>query len=278
MPDPQPVPKAPAPAPQPPAPAPTPPSPSSLSTVFAGILYGFVAALILAGLSVVVWWYIKSTPVPGPDINVPSTVKAMPGRIVEIKVQSKASELQWSAKQSATADWDMVDAWGGRRVFFVAPQPGEYSFMVIGILNGHLTQPFPCTIIVGTPTPPKPPEPPTPPAPIPVAGLRMLVVYKLADMEKYAPGQRDILYSQAPGSAWDYMRKHGAKSPDGTAEVRMWDETDNVTAESQLWQDAFKRPRKSLPWVIISDGKTGYEGPLPPSTDEMMTLLQKYGG
>jgi hypothetical protein len=260
-----------------PAPA-TPPAPGfSWNGLFAGILYGFIAALILTGIGAGVWWWEHTKPNPAPDITVPAAVKALPGRIIEVKVETKATEIQWNLA-SAAGDWDMIDAWGGKRMFFVSPTAGEYKFLVVAIVGGHLTPAQPCTITVGTPTPPvppKPPEPPTPPAPIPVAGLRMLVVYKLVDMGKLPAAQRDILYST---TIRDYMRQHGAKAADGTAESRFWDESEDVSKESQLWQDAFKRPRKSLPWLIISDGKTGYEGPLPGSTDEMMGLLQKYGG
>jgi hypothetical protein len=43
-----------------------------------------------------------------------------------------------------------------------------------------------------------------------------------------------------------------------------------------VWCKALKRPMESLPWIIISNGKTGYEGPLPKTTDELIELVDKY--
>jgi hypothetical protein len=53
---------------------------------------------------------------------------------------------------------------------------------------------------------------------------------------------------------------------------------DNTAASlPKAWQDAMKRPRSTLPWVLISNGKTGYEGPLPTHEEEWKLLLRKYG-
>ena len=51
-----------------------------------------------------------------------------------------------------------------------------------------------------------------------------------------------------------------------------------MDAEEKAWQDAMKRPHPTLPYLIVSNGKSGYEGPLPTSVDEAMTILKKYGG
>lgn len=127
------------------------------------------------------------------------------------------------------------------------------------------------------PTPPGP-TPPTPPgpAPIPTTGLRVLFVFESKDLTKYTPQQKSILYGDTVRS---YLTAKCAKGPDGvTPEARFFDKDQNVANESKIWQEAMKRPRGSTPWILISTGTEGYEGPLPATVEETMTLLKRYGG
>lgn len=137
------------------------------------------------------------------------------------------------------------------------------------------------SITVGTPTPPPPdpgpgpgPGPPPSPAPIPVAGFRVLMVYESADLSKMPAAQQVILYSKP---VRDYLNAKCIMGPDNkTHDWRIWDRDSDTSNESALWQAAMKRPRASVPWIIISDGKKGYEGPLPATVDETLALLKKY--
>jgi hypothetical protein len=168
------------------------------------------------------------------------------------------------------------------------PMPGSYLLIVTakGTPEGA-TEPVEAVahrnIIVGaqpTPTPPPPPVPgpgpgPGPgPAPIPAAGLRVLIVFETADATSLPAGQRNVLYSQAMRTFLDSKCPLG---PDGkTHEWRIYD-ADVVGAE-EPWKSAMSRPRTSLPWVVISNGTSGYEGPLPSSVEEMKTLVSRYAG
>lgn len=126
------------------------------------------------------------------------------------------------------------------------------------------------------PVPPKPPEPPLPPAPIAAEGLHVLIVYESADLSKLPASQAAILTSSA---LRDYLNAHCPAGADGqTKEWRVLDKDADMTAESPLWQAAMKRPRQSLPWLVVSDGKTGFEGPLPSDLAGTVALIQKYGG
>lgn len=128
---------------------------------------------------------------------------------------------------------------------------------------------------------PRPPPDPGPgpgpaptPAPIPVDGFRCLVVYEAADLAKMKPAQHAIIYSRP---FRDYLDTKCVVGPDGkTREWRFWDKDVDTTAEAKHWQDAMKRSRSSTPWVILSDGKTGYEGPLPANIEDMTALIKKY--
>lgn len=122
---------------------------------------------------------------------------------------------------------------------------------------------------------PKPPEPG--PVPIPDPGFRVLMVYESAEESKLSDGQRQAIRGL---EVRKYLDSHCVKGADGkTPERRIYDKDVNLTQETKLWQDAMKRPRTSLPWLIVTDGKTGgYEGPLPPDIPTTWNILKKYGG
>jgi hypothetical protein len=143
---------------------------------------------------------------------------------------------------------------------------------------GPTPTPIPTPIPTPTPTPGPPTPGPTPPspAPIPGDGLRVLIVYETKTLPSLPKGQISALYS---ATVREYMNTHCAKGPDGkTAEWRCWDADVDASGEPAIWQDAMKRPRTSLPWVIISTGKAGYEGPLPATADDLIALLKRFGG
>jgi hypothetical protein len=131
------------------------------------------------------------------------------------------------------------------------------------------------------PTPPGPTPPgPTPPgpAPIPGDGFRVLMVYETAGLSKLPPPQQAVLYSNEVRS---YLNSHCVKGPDGkTAEFRIWDQNVNTASESKTWQDAMARPRKSVPWLIVSNPQKGggWEGPLPSTVADAMKILTQFGG
>jgi len=52
----------------------------------------------------------------------------------------------------------------------------------------------------------------------------------------------------------------------------------NVLTTGTIWEQAMARPRTALPWILISDGVRGYEGPLPATITETLVLLRKFGG
>jgi hypothetical protein len=167
--------------------------------------------------------------------------------------------------------------------------PGSFRVRAAAakVVNGKaVLSPFSeCTVVVGTPAPPVPPVPPTPPvppvpppspAPIPADGLHVLIVYDDVNKTKMPAAQLNVLYSV---KIRDYLDAKAPLGPDGkTHEWRIWDKGIDGSADSKLWGDAMKRPRSSHPWIVVSDGKTGYEGSLPANVDDTLALLKKYGG
>jgi hypothetical protein len=138
---------------------------------------------------------------------------------------------------------------------------------------------------VGKMTPPDPgpnPPPPDPDNPDPfgkmkAAGLRVLMVFDPAKKSTYTPGQLNILEG---GQVRDYLEAKCAPDPRVAAwkAYRIWPDGTDASGEDKLWQKAFARPRKSLPWVLIGNGSRGYEGPLPADVPAALALLRKFGG
>lgn len=194
----------------------------------------------------------------------------------------KGDAVQWDVAPEPVKMKEYTDD-GAAYLHFNGP-PGKYS--VTALVVNFDTRKFvkkKLTVTIGkAPQPPPGPVPPTPPdptpgtAPIPAAGLHVLVIYDAQKLSTLTATQQGAIYAK---SVRDYLRATCPKGPDGvTAEWRMWPSDVDATGESQLWQDAFKRPRTSLPWVIVSNGTTGYEGPLPGSAEDMLALLKQYGG
>jgi hypothetical protein len=171
----------------------------------------------------------------------------------------------------------------------VVGPPGTYRLLAFVVVDGELSYGETVLTLTGSPTPPdpgpgpgpgpgpdpgpgpKPPTPPTPtPAPIPLPGLRVLMLFEAG---KVLPaGQMAILNGQECRDAMNAKCVMEAKSKGW----RVWPANTVFTTAPKHWQDAAARPRTGLPWLIISNGVTGYEGPLPATPSEFLTLLGKY--
>ena len=114
--------------------------------------------------------------------------------------------------------------------------------------------------------PPTPPPIPVPVNPIPSDKLRVLMIYENKD--KITPQQNSVL-KNVP--SLHYINTTGG-------EWRVWDQNTNVEGSDseQWWKDAWKRPRKQLPWIIISSPFGFTEEPLPATPDDLMNLAKKY--
>lgn len=131
------------------------------------------------------------------------------------------------------------------------------------------------TVGIPQPNPPGPqPDPPGPNPPIPSEGLRVLIVLETGDLSALPSAQVQALTAK---EVLSYLNSKCVKV-DNQPEWRRYDKDTDVSRASAVWQEAMKRPRQSLPWIVISNGKTGFEGPLPPNKDELLKKLKEYGG
>lgn len=115
------------------------------------------------------------------------------------------------------------------------------------------------------PTPPGPQPDPTPPAPIPVQGLHVLIVEETAERPRLTKEQLAIL-TASDVRAW----------LDANAKYRILDKDAPMDHDESVWRDAMRLPRQRVPWMICSNGQTGYSGPLPADSKAFLELVGKY--
>jgi hypothetical protein len=219
-------------------------------------------------------------------ITGPTTVAA--NQLVRLRATGMAegAGLSWSVSND-----DLVDAEeAGAKYLFTAP-PGVYKVTLLAISvdkSGKAAiDKARATVTIGTPTPTPGPAPgpgpsPDPPPPIeshPTVGipkrLKVLIVYESAELAKIPAAQLAVLYSK---DVRDYLNAHCDKEASGKAGWRIWDKDIDASADLPEWQKAIKRDRRQVPWIVISNPKTGCEVPLPATVDATMALLRKYGG
>lgn len=234
-------------------------------------------------------------PAPAQDVAA-SAVTVKVGRLATIPVVIDADEVEYAVLGDAVDAFREFDKDAKKlKIRVIGYEPGTGYVVVSGQKAGKLLPLIVVTVkVVGTPVPPVPPKPPVPPLPpvppkpptppdpptpdpppIPgVTGLHVLVLYESAELPKMPRGQSTILFSKTVRESLDLRCAVG---PDGkTRQWRMWDKDVNGADDSALWSGAMRRPRKSLPWVVISNGKTGFEGPLPATAGEFLDLVAKY--
>lgn len=105
---------------------------------------------------------------------------------------------------------------------------------------------------------------PTLPPPIDAPGYNVLIVEETADRGQMTEDQVAILTSVQ-------LRTWIDQQP-GT--LMILDDDAPIEQLAKPWQEAMKRPRASLPWLIVSNGQTGWEGPLPADVAATQAVLE----
>ncbi len=236
-----------------------------------GVLLLIVAGAVVASF-LIGEHFPRPTPTPTPatePISLPDTIVSGAGA-VKITAKTQGTKVHWVLPKGLVGQ--VLNATS----ILVWPDPytkSTWTVQAFATVGSDLVG-AQCQVTFGD-APPGPTPGPTPgPVPIPGQGLRVLFVYDPAATNSMSPGQGSVMFGK---QVKDYLDAKCAKA-NGKAEWRVYPKGQDVSGESDLWQKAFARPQASLPWMVVSNGTSGYEGPVPGSVQEAMTLLQKYGG
>ena len=133
-----------------------------------------------------------------------------------------------------------------------------------------------------TPVPPGPNPPPNP-TPVPTGKLWVVIV---EESDNLTTVPSSILLSKFSQKVREYCYSHCVKNAKGVPEFKVYDDDQDIadSGESAEIKDAFKaavadRKAKNtdVPWIVISNGKDGYSGPLS-NEEDTLKLLKQYGG
>ena len=116
------------------------------------------------------------------------------------------------------------------------------------------------------------PSPPTPTSVITAPIFRLLIVEETADRPGL-PGSQQSIFASVP--LRHYLNEHCAKLADGSPGWRICDKDDLGGLPAEL-KSAAETPRDSLPWLYVTNGKTGLSCPLPKSVDEVLEKVKAY--
>lgn len=150
-----------------------------------------------------------------------------------------------------------------------ATKPGRDELLIVPVGAKAEGEAKRVTFLVGNVVPPVDPEPEPP---IPAAGLHVLVVYEAN--ATLPAGQAAILTGQATRSMLNDVCTTDAR---GLKAYRLLPVgVEFGPDELPVWKTAFARPRTATPWVVISNGRRGYEGPLPKSERDFAELVRSF--
>ncbi len=106
--------------------------------------------------------------------------------------------------------------------------------------------------------------------PINAEGFRVMLVYDDSKLSLMPETEKSVIFSSEirlylEGKAEDF---------------RFVSNKTDMSQDEAYWKEAFERPRKDNPWLMISSGKTkgGYEGKMPKTIEATLSLLKKHGG
>lgn len=222
---------------------------------------------------------LLALPAWGQTITLPKEVRGEPGSFIKVPAATDCKEVRWYSPDKGLECFPVELLKDSKTAVVTATAKGRYRLVCWTAKGDAPSDPAVCVVVIGDAPDPGPgpgpgPNPPDPPQPSPIAGKRVLIVYETAEASKLPEKQQQILYGKA---VRDYL--NAKCDQDGPVKAwRIWDKDVAADGEDKVWQDALKRPRQSVPWVVIGGKGGGYEGPLPATADEFLALARKHLG
>ena len=110
--------------------------------------------------------------------------------------------------------------------------------------------------------------------PIDKQGLHVLIVVESEDIATMPPQQREILFNLKTRV---YLNRRCVLASDGTPSWRVLDQdTEFPDVCDSVWCKTLARDRTEVPWLVVSNGKTGIEMPLPKTMEEFIAVVEKF--
>lgn len=233
-------------------------------------------------LNAAVFTLATGTVLAGPVVEIPAEVKAEPGAWVVVAPKTDAKSVVYVGLDGLAA-FPSSELKDPRKLVVNPSKVGRFRFVAVGTLGDEQTATA-FTIVVGNvppgpgpgPNPDPGPNPePSDPAPIAGDGLKVLIMFETAEAAKYTRDQQLIL---APAKqVADFLNSQCVEDSKGKKAWRIWDKDVDAENADPAFKDALAKARPtSLPWVLISNGKTGYAGPLPANPSTFIDLVSKY--
>ena len=102
---------------------------------------------------------------------------------------------------------------------------------------------------------------------------RVLIVYESDDRGDY-PQSQSLIFSSTDFREW--LKSKVSVSSDGNLQFRIYDKDADMSTVPDEWRAAMAVERESLPWIIVSNGKSYYAGKLPETIAETQALIERY--
>lgn len=148
---------------------------------------------------------------------------------------------------------------------------GEETFDVI---NGEIIRLKSTLKIINGPGPGPGPDPVVP---FPAPGLAVVITHEQQTTAQLPRSQQTIFTSSR---ILQWLSQNCYKTQDNTTLFRIYDDDQDVTNVHPVLKNAFNAAREASsgrgPWIVISNGKIGFSGPLPLTIDQTLDLLKRY--